>query len=181
MAVRGQWVTALPLTVLEAAVALGEHGAHLMDSALQRRVKLDALRKAFCRNLGTRGSARARQLLTAAGDGLASAAERRAISLIREAGLVGWHSHYRVDGFELDIAFPDRHVAVEVDGWAWHHSPQSFQHDRARQNALVLAGWTVLRFTWHDLNERPGQVIHEIRMALKPWLPAPQPRLGRRG
>lgn len=80
---------------------------------------------------------------------------------------MGWHSHYRVDGFELDIAFPDRHVAVEVDGWAWHHSPRSFQSDRSRQNALVLAGWTVLRFTWADLNERPRQVIHDIRAALR--------------
>jgi hypothetical protein len=57
MATRGLWVTDLPLTVLEAAVALGDQGARLMDQALQRRVRLGALRLAHRRNLGKRGSA----------------------------------------------------------------------------------------------------------------------------
>jgi very-short-patch-repair endonuclease len=41
-----------------------------------------------------------------------------------------------------------------------------FRRDRQRQNAVVLAGWTVLRFTWHDLTQRPNEVIAEIRLAL---------------
>jgi very-short-patch-repair endonuclease len=39
-------------------------------------------------------------------------------------------------------------VAVEIDGFAFHHAPDRFQRDRTRQNALVGLGWTVLRFTW---------------------------------
>jgi very-short-patch-repair endonuclease len=54
-------------------------------------------------------------------------------------------------------------LAIEVDGWAWHHDVERFRRDRQRQNALVLAGWTVLRFTWHDLTQRPGEVVAEIR------------------
>jgi very-short-patch-repair endonuclease len=108
----------------------------------------------------------AKQLLAAASDCAASAAERTARSLLREANLTGWRTHYRVSCYELDLAFPERQVAIEVDGWAWHHDARSFQRDRQRQNALVLAGWTVLRFTWADLNHRPGQVIAEIRDAL---------------
>jgi hypothetical protein len=42
-----------------------------------------------------------------------------------------------------------------------------FAQDRVRQNALVLAGWTVLRFTWHDLMSRPQAVVAEIRAALR--------------
>jgi very-short-patch-repair endonuclease len=57
-------------------------------------------------------------------------------------------------------------VAVEVDGWAWHTDPERFRRDRQRQNALVLAGWTVLRFTWHDLTHRPTEMIAEVRAAL---------------
>jgi very-short-patch-repair endonuclease len=50
-----------------------------------------------------------------------------------------------------------------VDGWAWHHDAEAFRRDRQRQNVLVLAGWTVLRFTWSDLTHRPDRVIHDVR------------------
>jgi very-short-patch-repair endonuclease len=165
--IRGVCVTDVPLTVLEAAVALGKRGSRLVDSALQRRVRFEALHRAHCRNLGRRGSSAAAKLLAAAADGAASAAEREAITLLRGAHLSGWRQHYMLGGYEVDVAFPDQRVAIEVDGWAWHSDAQTFRKDRQRQNSLVLAGWTVLRFTWHDLIERPGEVIAEIRAALR--------------
>jgi hypothetical protein len=67
----------------------------------------------------------------------------------------------------IDDAFGARRLAVEVDGWAWHSDVDRFAQDRRRQNALVLAGWTVLRFTWHDLMSRPQAVVAEIRAALR--------------
>lgn len=88
------------------------------------------------------------------------------IALLRSAGITGCQLHYRVGGYELDFAFPDRRVAVEVDGWAWHSDSGTFRRDRRRQNAIGLAGWTVLRFTWHDLTHRAEQVIAEIQSAL---------------
>jgi very-short-patch-repair endonuclease len=57
-------------------------------------------------------------------------------------------------------------IAIEIDGWAWHTDVQRFRTDRRKGNALVRAGWTVLRFTWHDLTNRPDYVISEIRAAL---------------
>jgi very-short-patch-repair endonuclease len=41
-----------------------------------------------------------------------------------------------------------------------------FRRDRQRQNTLILDGWTVLRFTWQDLIQRPAKVIADIRTAL---------------
>jgi len=164
--VRDLWVTDLPLTVLEAAVALGDRGPEFLDRALQRRVRFDSLHRAQSRNLGRRGATAAGRLLVAASDRAASAAERILITLLRTAHLAGWQLHYWLRGYELDAAFPASRVAVEVDGWAWHQDPRSFQHDRQRQNAIVLAGWTLLRFTWHDLTRRPDSVVAEIRAAL---------------
>jgi Transcriptional regulator, AbiEi antitoxin len=97
--VRGVPVTDVPLTVLDAAVQLGDRGSQLVDHALQRRVSLDALRQAHARNLGGRGSAAAAGLLSAAADRAASAAERKAIALFRAAGLAGWRQHYRLCGY----------------------------------------------------------------------------------
>lgn len=164
--VRDLWVTSVPLTVLEAAVALGERGSELLDRALQGRVRFDALHRAHSRNLGSRRAAAAGRLLVAAADRAASAAERRLLALLRAADVGGWRQHYRIDGYELDLAFADHRVAVEVDGWAWHSDARAFRNDRQRQNSLVLAGWTVLRFTWHDLSQRPERVITEIQAAL---------------
>ena len=164
--VRGLWVTDVPLTVLEAAVALGEAGSRLIDRALQRRLDFGALYRAHCRNAGRRGSPLAVGLLRAAADRAASEAERVVIKLLRDARLPGWQSGYQVNGYQVDIAFPAHQLAIEVDGWAWHSDVDRFRRDRQRQNALVLAGWTILRFTWHDLTNRPGAVIAEIRAAL---------------
>ncbi|MGI8814055.1 MAG: endonuclease domain-containing protein [Pseudonocardia sp.] len=50
------------------------------------------------------------------------------------------------DRYRVDFAFPVARLVVEVDGWAWHSDAARFRSDRARQNALVLAGWAVLRF-----------------------------------
>jgi very-short-patch-repair endonuclease len=164
--VRGVRVTQVPLTVLEAAVELGSAGSQLLDRALQRRTNLPALHRAQSRNLARRGSATAAELLRAAADRAASQAERIVVTLLRDARMTGWRIGYPVNGYDVDLAFPAYRVAIEVDGWAWHSDVARFRHDRRRQNAIVLAGWTILRFTWHDVTERPAAVIAEIRMAL---------------
>ena len=74
---------------------------------------------------------------------------------------------FRSGGYLLDFAFVEKMVAVEVDGWAWHSDAVRFRRDRQRQNTLVLGGWTVLRFTWHDLTQRPDGVIADIRAAVR--------------
>lgn len=172
---RHLWTTALPLTVLEAAVLLGADGPALLDRALQRHVRFPTLCRAQARNLGRYGSRAAGDMLVAAADGAASAAERILLALLRQHRIHGWQRHYWLGGHEIDVAFPDARVAVEVDGWAWHVAPDRFRADRQRQNALVLAGWTVLRFTWHDLTSRPDAVVAEIRAALAGARHTPQP------
>jgi very-short-patch-repair endonuclease len=49
--------------------------------------------------------------------------------------------------YRIDLAYPDVELAIEVDGWDVHRTRTAFDHDRARANDLVAAGWTLLRFT----------------------------------
>ncbi len=169
---RGLPVTALPLTVLDAAAALGnDSGRPLVDRVLQRRVSFAELHAAYCRSLGRPGSPWLGQVLRQAADRASSQAERVLHRLLRRARIGGWVANYPVvvAGIEylLDVAVVEHRLAIEVDGWAWHSDVDRFTHDRRRQNALVLAGWTVLRFTWHDLTARPEAVIAQIRAALR--------------
>jgi very-short-patch-repair endonuclease len=160
----GLTVTALPLTVVEAAVRRGG-GAKLMDSALQRHVELPQLWRAHMRNTGRHGAPAARRLLHAADDGARSEAERLLVKLLRDNAITGWKTNHPVGGYKVDIAFAEARVAVEVDGWAFHSDHDDFEKDRQRQNTISLLGWQVLRFTWLDLTEYPERVIAEIKLA----------------
>ena len=42
----------------------------------------------------------------------------------------------------------------------------TIRNDRRKQNALVRAGWDPLRFTWHDLDRHPANVLDEVRSTL---------------
>jgi very-short-patch-repair endonuclease len=163
--IRGLWLTDKPLTALEAATAVPE-GSVFLDRALQRHVRFSRVYRAYCRNLGAHGSARAGALLVAAADRADSAAERRAVAILREAGITGWVLGHPFGRFLIDIAFPAAMVAVEVDGWAWHMDVDRFRADRHKGNALTRGRWELLRFTWHDLTNRPEYVIAEIRASL---------------
>jgi very-short-patch-repair endonuclease len=105
--------------------------------------------------------------------GAASEAELRLHSLIRAAGLTGWSTNVRIrDGAGrviavVDIIFATQRVVIEVDGYRAHSGRAAFVNDRRRQNALVNAGYRVLRVTWDDLRDRPAEVIAEIRLALR--------------
>jgi very-short-patch-repair endonuclease len=53
-----------------------------------------------------------------------------------------------------------------LDGYAFHSSRARWQRDRQRQNDLVDAGWTVLRFTTDDLRTRPTSAVALVARAL---------------
>ena len=68
--------------------------------------------------------------------------------------------------FHADLAWPDRKVLVEFDGDV-HRDRRVFVEDLRRQNALVAAGWTVLRFSSADVLGRPDEVVTAILRALR--------------
>ncbi len=162
---RGLLVTELSLTVVEAAVRQ-RGAAKIMDSALQHRIELRALWHAHLRNKGRYGSPAARRLLQVAEDGAHSEAERLLIRLLKAARITGWRANYPVAGYRADVGFPKQKLAIEVDGFAFHSDSEDFHIDRKRQNAIALASWQVLRFTWLDLTEYPERVIAEIKYAI---------------
>lgn len=167
--VDGMLMTDLALTVVDCLVLLPEkRGRELVDRALQLRwLSFEELVRRTQLQVGRRGVVRLRRHVRAAAPGARSEAERLLVRLLRRSSLRGWVCQLPVDGIGvLDVAFPAAKVAVEVDGRAWHSAADRFQHDRTRQNALVAAGWTVLRFTWADLTDRPGYVLSVIAATL---------------
>ena len=157
-------VTGIPFSVLETAAATG---VAILDSALLRgRVSLRQLVAAQERYPGRRGAGVSAQMLASAASGARSEAERILLRLLRAADIGQWVASHPSCGYVIDVAFCAQMLAVEIDGFAFHSDARAFQDDRTRQNVLVAAGWTILRFTWQDLTERPQQVIAQIHAAL---------------
>ena len=91
--------------------------------------------------------------------------------LLVEAGLDRPALEHRVqDGAgrflaQVDLAFPDRRLAIELDSVRWHHNRESFVKDRRRRNQLQAAGWDVLNFTWDDYASRPTELCAVVASA----------------
>jgi len=64
--------------------------------------------------------------------------------------------------YVLDFAIPAVRVCIEVDGLDAHGTRKGLDHDLARQNALVLAGWHVLRYTSTHLRRRRRAIRDEV-------------------
>lgn len=103
-----------------------------------------------------RGYRGLKRLVARAQDNPWSELEAEAHQRLRRAGVTGWVANHRVrighQSFYLDIAMPDHFLGIELDGHAHHSTRQALSRDVARQNALVMAGWTILRFTWDTLD-----------------------------
>lgn len=98
--------------------------------------------------------------------------ESRMAALLRRAGLPPAVFHYVVvtpAGLflaEVDFAYPELELAIEVDGFGVHGTPRAMAKDFVRQNGLVPYGWHVLRFTWRQVVQQSEMVARSIAEAL---------------
>ncbi|TFV85668.1 DUF559 domain-containing protein [Blastococcus sp. CT_GayMR16] len=67
----------------------------------------------------------------------------------------------------LDAAWPEAKIAVELDGAAFHSSPEARERDLRRDAALAALGWVVLRFSYRGLMREPEACRADIRAAYR--------------
>jgi len=164
----GLRVTTPALTAID---LVDEFGGDAIDICLRSRAaRLSDLWAAYAAHPARPGNAERRRMLLDSRDKPWSAAERLSHRLLRSHHLKGWTANLeiRVQGskYYIDIAFRGARVAIEIDGRLHEDDPSVFERDRYRQNALVLAGWRVLRFTYRMLVDEPDYVIATILAAL---------------
>jgi hypothetical protein len=97
--------------------------------------------------------------------------ERRILRLCRRYGLPEPVPNHPVlvDGRVryLDLAWPAERVFVEFDGFLPHMGRETFDDDRARQNALVDLTWTPFRSTSANIQRDPDRAFAPIARAVK--------------
>lgn len=113
------------------------------------------------------------ELLGEDGHRTRSMVEMAALTALLDAGLPRPEVAYIVraaDGTtlaEVDLAYPTHRLAIEIDGYRWHSSPARKRADEERQNRLVLAGWTVLRFSATVVRQTPTALVEAVATALR--------------
>jgi len=163
-------------TLVDLASVIGRHrlqrAADLAGiSEPERRARLTALLE---RHRGRRGIAALREIVGEARAGRAatrSELEERFVRFIRRHGLPAPQTNLRVSvgeqRYELDAAWTESRLAVELDGYGTHSDRAAFERDRERDRRLQVAGWRVVRVTWHQLHDEPALVAAHLRVLLR--------------
>jgi very-short-patch-repair endonuclease len=152
-------------------LAAGADGGDIIDRVLRsRKATLATLHEALAAMPRRAGNSTRSRLLRDSRDAPWSELERRGHRLLRKHGITGWRTNAWVDtadgGAYADVIFEAERLIVEFDGWEFHSGREAFESDRRRRNELVLAGYTVLNFTWQQVVDDPDWVISCIRRAL---------------
>ena len=66
----------------------------------------------------------------------------------------------------VDAFWPEHRVIVELDSVIAHSSPARRLIDRERDLHLRRLGYTVLRYTWHQVHSTPEAVAADLRATL---------------
>jgi very-short-patch-repair endonuclease len=161
--VGGLPVTDVPRTVFDCLALLEDAAcAALLDHATATLTSDRALRMRYSEDLGMYGSPRIARQLASLVPGAASAPERQLAHGLKSSGLTHFLINEPVCGYIADFLDPARRLILEVDGYCTHGTWLAFQDDRARQNVLVAHGYTVLRYTAHDVQTRLGSILDEV-------------------
>jgi very-short-patch-repair endonuclease len=79
-------------------------------------------------------------------------------------GILLGNKHYQVDCY-----WPETVQIVELDGWEGHGTRAAFREDRARDRAFKVAGYSVTRLTWNQLDDEPEVIASDLRVLLKQY------------
>lgn len=67
----------------------------------------------------------------------------------------------------MDFAYEREMINIEVDGYEDHGGKyDGWVDDKHRDAELTALGWTVIRFTWHDVRDRPAYVARIVANVL---------------
>jgi len=100
--------------------------------------------------------------------------ESRFLRLCRRFGIPRPDRNVGIEGKERDFVWRGARLVVEVDGHATHGTRFAFEDDRARDVALVRAGWRVVRFTHAQIAFNAADVAAALRdlLGLGPFVSA---------
>lgn len=150
-----------------------EESVPIVDSALRAGDLTHAELQSLAASMRGRGRARAMAVAAMASRKPANAYESTLRAIAKQvAGLDVVPQHpVRAGGRTLhpDLFDPALALVIEAESFAWHGETAALTRDCVRYNAFVLAGYTVIRFSWYLVMFEPqyvaGVLAAEVRLA----------------
>jgi hypothetical protein len=141
---------------------------------LERLLDATALDAVLSRAQGRRGSPVLRAILDGHAIGQTvtrSEMEERFLAVCDRAGLPRpevnvWIALPHGGHAQADILWREHRLIVETDGRAAHGTRRAFEHDRRRDQRLMLAGWRVIRVTWRQLTQESEELARILQALL---------------
>jgi hypothetical protein len=169
-------VTSISRTLLDLAAVLDRRSVEraMEQAEIQRATDPLSLPALLARYPRRRGTAAIRAILVASKAGSTvtrSELEERFLAFIAACGLPRSELNVplavRGGYVEADCVWRDARLIVELDGRAVHGTTASFERDRARDRALNIAGWRVIRITWRQLIDDAEELEEDIAQLLQ--------------
>ena len=88
------------------------------------------------------------------------------LEFVGRTGLPQGQANAEIEGLEVDHAWPDARVVVELDARSTHATLAAFEKDRERDRILLAAGWRTVRVTWRQLEFTPDRLETDLRRLL---------------
>lgn len=172
--IHGRPATAPAWTAVEVARGLRRGRAlATLDAALRSgHCSRGELCSAAAQQSGRRGIVAVRDLLALASPQAESPMESEARLVMVDGGLPPPVLQYEITDaggrvWRVDFAWPERRVAAEYDGVAWHSGPEAFYRDRRRTAALQDLNWLVVPMVAEDVRYRHWELVRRIETQLR--------------
>ena len=166
-----------------AAHLTDEYAVGMFDAALRLGATHEQLAEIGSRWISSKGMVAATRLVDLARDGAESVLE--SISRVRlcKRGLPEpiLQQEFRDQrGFvgRVDMWWPQWRLIGEADGMGKYDDPQDLRREKIREDRLRAMGLSVVRWTWNEIWDRPGDVVARLLAARAENIA--RPRAGRR-
>lgn len=166
---QGIRVTSPARTLLDCMPLLSQRA---VPRAVNEAIRRKLVRRSDLADVGRRfprhpGARRLAEFVTAKGGPTRSGWEDDFPAFCRRFGLPEPVMAAKVAGWEVDALFPDCKVIVELDGWDFHSSRESFESDRERDASTLMAGHVTVRMTWERMDHRPRREAARLQAILQ--------------
>ena len=165
----GLAVTSPARTVLDVAPRLSDKALAraVNDLRHQNRLRVHELADVLRRFPRSPGAARVRRFVDRPTGPTRSEFEDGFLAFAERFGLPLPQVNARLGRYTADVLFPAERVIVELDGWDFHNSRESFESDRERDAELLARGYVTIRITWERLKQHPAAEAARLHAILR--------------
>jgi hypothetical protein len=162
-------ITTVPRTLVDVAATLTAevlarafHEAHVRHHTTPAQVEA-----VLARRPTTPQATKLRLVIHGDIPALLSHLERRFIALLKANGLPLPSTNRREDQHYVDCRWPEHHLTVELDSYAFHNTRHAWEHDHRREREAYARGDDFRRYTYEDVCDgRP--IAEELTPLLRP-------------